>query len=156
MARFHDWPERLEVYLRASRALPFAWGAHDCVTFAFGAVEAMTGVAHVAAYRGRYDGAVGAARCLIEDGPELPRVSVMADDAESERVRLSALLQAGVCRRLGDPLPSPRLAQRGDIAVFPQPEGDTLAVVTGSTMAIVTPAGLYHVPLAHATVAWRV
>lgn len=43
LARYIDWPERLAAYLAQARPLPFAWGTHDCVTFAAGAVHAITG-----------------------------------------------------------------------------------------------------------------
>lgn len=34
-----DWPLLLEVYLDRARDTPFAWGLHDCATFAIGWVE---------------------------------------------------------------------------------------------------------------------
>lgn len=43
MKRFEDWPERLAEYLHARACVPFSWGVNDCVTFADGAVHAMTG-----------------------------------------------------------------------------------------------------------------
>ena len=43
--RLPDWPERLAAHIARHRATPFAWGAHDCVGFAFGAVQAITGAA---------------------------------------------------------------------------------------------------------------
>lgn len=43
LARLPDWPERLAAYLAHARPLRFTWGTHDCVTFAAGAVQAITG-----------------------------------------------------------------------------------------------------------------
>lgn len=43
ITRLPDWPERLAAYLQASAGQRFAWGSHDCVRFAAGAVLAVTG-----------------------------------------------------------------------------------------------------------------
>jgi hypothetical protein len=41
--RLTGWPERLAEYVAARVSMPFAWGSNDCITFAAGAVEAITG-----------------------------------------------------------------------------------------------------------------
>lgn len=41
--RLPDWRARLDQYLISVRDEPFAWGRHDCLRFAAGAVAAMTG-----------------------------------------------------------------------------------------------------------------
>jgi hypothetical protein len=43
LQRLPDWPERLADYLAAMRPHRFAWGTHDCVRFAAGAIAATTG-----------------------------------------------------------------------------------------------------------------
>lgn len=42
--RPEDWPDRLVAYLAACRAVPFAWGVHDCATFAAGWVQQLRGI----------------------------------------------------------------------------------------------------------------
>lgn len=54
---------------------------------------------------------------------------------------------------LGDPLSTPRLAQRGDILLG----GDPLAfgICAGRAGAFLTPEGLTEVPLSDCFLAWR-
>lgn len=64
MYRKPDWEVRLAAYLEPLRARAFAWGEHDCCTFAAGAVNAMTGVDPMPEFRGRYSTARGSVRAL--------------------------------------------------------------------------------------------
>ncbi len=64
MYRKPDWEVRLAAFLEPLRARPFAWGEHDCCTFAAGAVQAMTDVDPMPEFRGRYSTALGSARAL--------------------------------------------------------------------------------------------
>ncbi len=64
MDRKPDWETRLAAYLEPLRLRAFAWGEHDCCTFAAGAVEAMTGVDPMPEFRGRYSTARGSVRAL--------------------------------------------------------------------------------------------
>ena len=68
MNRLPDWEARLAAYLEPLRTLPFAWGKHDCCTFAAGAVKAMTGVDPMPEFRGRYTTARGSVRALRRIG----------------------------------------------------------------------------------------
>ncbi|MDF0489213.1 hypothetical protein PX554_13815 [Sphingomonas sp. H39-1-10] len=68
MYRKPDWDARLAAYLEPLRLRPFAWGSHDCCTFAAGAVEAMTGVDPMPEFRGRYSTAIGSARAITRFG----------------------------------------------------------------------------------------
>lgn len=54
MARYPDWPQRLNKYLVGVKAKQIVYGEHDCCTFAAGAVMAMTGEDPMAEFRGRY------------------------------------------------------------------------------------------------------
>jgi len=95
MYRKPDWEARLAAYLEPLRLRTFAWGRHDCCTFAAGAVEAMTEVDPIPEFRGRYSSARGAARAL----KRLGRGTLAATlDAKFEAVPAS-------------------LAQRGDIVM---------------------------------------
>ncbi len=68
MHRKPDWEVRLADFLEPLRARPFAWGEHDCCTFAAGAVQAMTGVDPMPEFRGRYSTPRGSARALRRFG----------------------------------------------------------------------------------------
>lgn len=68
MHRLPDWEARLAAYLEPLRSRPFAWGRHDCCTFAAGAVEAMTGVDPMPEFRGRYSTPRGSVRALRKFG----------------------------------------------------------------------------------------
>lgn len=66
--RTGDWEQALAAYFAACERKPYAWGEHDCVLFAAGAVLAVTGEDPAAAIRGRYRSKAGAARLLRELG----------------------------------------------------------------------------------------
>lgn len=89
LRRLPDWPERLAGHIAQHRATPFAWGGHDCVRFAAGAVQATTGHWPLAL---QWPNAAAAARLLRQLGG------------------LAAAVD-GVLPRLA----TPALAQRGDI-----------------------------------------
>ena len=68
LSRLRSWRARLGRYLAVEAGRPFAWGESDCVLFAAGAVEAMTGVDPAAPWRGRYRTERGAWRVLRRAG----------------------------------------------------------------------------------------
>lgn len=68
MYRLPDWETRLAAYLEPLRLRAFAWGRHDCCTFAAGAVLAMTDVDPIAEFRGRYSTPRGSVRALRKFG----------------------------------------------------------------------------------------
>lgn len=93
MYRRPDWEVRLAAYLEPLRLRAFAWGRHDCCTFAAGAVEAMTGVDPMPEFRGHYTTARGSVRALRRIGAGTLAATL---DTKFEPVE-------------------PSLAQRGDI-----------------------------------------
>ena len=62
MTRLADWRQRLAAYLVETRAAHFRLGRHDCFLFALGALDAMTGSAHLPVFAGRYDTVLEGAR----------------------------------------------------------------------------------------------
>ena len=64
--RLPDWEARLSDWLAAQRGRPFEWGRNDCVLFAAGAVQAMTGRDPAADVRGTWSTRIGALRALKE------------------------------------------------------------------------------------------
>ena len=69
MQRLPDWRARLGAHIAAHRTRPFAYGAHDCATFAAGAVQAVTGSDPAAGLTG-YTTRAGGLRRLRRNGLE--------------------------------------------------------------------------------------
>src|SRR5690348_1512638 len=134
MARFEDWPERLQSCVAAAVGAPFQWGTHDCVTWAADVVLALTGADVIADYRGRWDDRAGALECLAEMGG----------------------IEAAATARLGAPLETPLYAQRGDVVAISTEEGPALGICLGAELAFVSPAGLTLRSITAAMKAWRV
>lgn len=132
LSRLPDWPLRLAAYLEAGRGLAFAWGRSDCVRFAAGAVQAITG-RHVL----QWDWAdrASAAAVLRRCGGLVPGVGQV----------LPALAGA-------------QWAQRGDVLLV-QPGGRGrrwLAVADSGRWWALGPAGLISGPGSDAVMAWGV
>lgn len=68
MPRVNNWPRALNDYVAAHEQQAFAWGAHDCIMFACGAIEAITGKDPAHHWRGKYASAFGAARIFHDWG----------------------------------------------------------------------------------------
>ena len=136
MTRRHDWPERLAEVVRAARGKRFAWGRHDCATFAFDCAAAMTGVDRLADFRGRYRTPKGAQRALRRIGG----VTTLEDLATALTKRPAL----------------PETAQRGDLVLIDSDLGPALGVCLGARAAFVGAHGLAFVPTAAARRAWRV
>lgn len=128
-----DWPTRLAGVVEGRRQLPFSWGAHDCCAFAAACVEAVTGIDHFAAWRGRYRSRMGAMRWIAEAGG----------------------LPVLVSRALGEP-DLPGRAQRGDVVLIGTRAGFALGVCVGSTIACAGPQGVTFVPLNEGLQCWHV
>lgn len=129
--RLPGWETRLAVEIDAARLKPFAWGSHDCATWAFDVRRALTGEDAAHAWRGLYSTAKGAQRWLRRQG--------WAD------------YEAGARAILGEPVP-PLTAQRGDIVLV---EG-AFGVCAGAVAMCLGETGLTERPMTDATLAWRV
>lgn len=133
--RVAHWERILAARLEAAQAEPFAWGTHDCATWAFDLRRELIGGADVAsAWRDRYKTALGALRVMRRLG--WPELEAMGRDL------------------LGDPLATPLLAQRGDLILGGA--DPAFGVCAGARAAFVSPGGLVQVPLADCHMAWRV
>lgn len=134
--RRSDWPLLLEVYVERHRDTAFAWGRHDCVTFAIGWLElAREDLAPREELAGQLDyaSAFGALRSL--DGRELLQ-------AVNDWGRLTEV--------------APRFAQRGDIVLVSCEERLCLGACVGDHAAAPGAAGLVLVPMSAACAAWKV
>lgn len=133
MGKAPHWEVRLSEQIEAARERPFSWGEHDCATWAADVWAALTGEQSPAiAWRGRYKTALGAERFRRKAGYPSMEAAGMA--------------------LLGEPLPTPLLAQRGDV-VFAQ---DAFGVCVGARAAFVGAKGLEFLRLRDCVLAWRV
>lgn len=131
--RRETWDTELMMYIHAVESTPFAWGEFDCVTFAAGCVEAMTGNDLMATIRGSYQNERGARRLLSSFGG----------------------LRAAISSVLGEPI-SPLLARRGDVVTANGPHGETTAVCIGARYIMTGTHDLVTGSMAGAIAAWRV
>lgn len=139
LKRLADWPSRLDVYLRATRDRPFCWGTLDCVLFAAGAVEAMTGTDPVPGLAGSYDAPRGAWDTLqARYGGDLETAT------------------AKVMEGLGQHRVDVKRAGRGDVVLAEAGDGrDALGICLGKVAVFHTARGHVYVPRPWLA-AWRV
>jgi hypothetical protein len=78
MPRISNWPRALADYVAANQHKAFAWGKQDCIMFACGAIEAITGKDPAHHWRGQYASALGAARIFRNWGGFEEMVSTIA------------------------------------------------------------------------------
>ena len=131
--RLPGWPERLAGYIAASAHRPFCWGSNDCVTFAAGAVAAVTGW----------------------NPPRPPWDDV--HDALRQLRRVGGLVAAVESIGL-QPLSRPACAARGDVVLI---GGDKvrrpfLGVCVGHVWAAPGERGLAYGPMSAAVRGWKV
>ena len=134
--RREGWPERLTAMVEAARDLPFAWGSHDCCTFAARWVESERGVSILAPFahaRGAWASALEAARIVRDAGG----------------------LSAIVTEQLGASI-APAQAMRGDVVRVEIEGRESLAVVLGETAAAPGEAGIAFAPMARWLEGWEV
>lgn len=131
--RLPHWEHRLAEAIDAARKEPFAWGRHDCATWAFDLRRELAGGPDLAAlWRGRYRTALGSRRVMRRLG--------WADmDAMGRSL-------------LGAPRETVLLAQRGDIVLGPGALG--FGICLGARAAGMAPEGLVLTPLASCALAW--
>ncbi len=134
MSRLPDWNSRLVDYLSSVARMPWRPGSHDCVTFASGWREAITGVDLLGDHRGSYRS--------LEQGFAMLHARGWADHVE-------AVTQGLVeCR--------PELARIGDLVVVPNEVMHlAMAGCGGAAVHVLTPRGLGVAPLTAAVRAWR-
>lgn len=119
-------------YLDAHARTPFAWGSHDCVCFAAGAVRALTGRDLLAEVGHHWTSERGALRLLRKLGG----------------------VEGAVDQVLAR-LPGTAFAHRGDVGLVVQSGIGNLVVFEGDLVVGVHPvAGLQRLRRGAATVAW--
>ena len=130
--RHPDWQRRFAAFGRARAAMPFAWGANDCCTFAAAAVEALTGEDPMSTIP-PYDGAMEAGRMVEEGGGLKP----LAD----------SFLGASV---------TPSMAAVGDIVLVVNAGRQMLAVCNGTNVLAPGETGVAVLGMETAIAAWKI
>ena len=123
---------RLDRLISEARNRPFEWGRHDCGTFAASIVRELTG--RVLPLPTGYSTATGSAVAM-------------------RRKTGAADLGDAVSFFIGDPLTSPKQAQRGDIVLH---RNKALGVCVGDRAFCLSESGLLAVPMTDCVTAWRV
>jgi hypothetical protein len=130
--RLPDWEARLVSLVNEAPQRRFGWGRFDCCTFAADAVQAVTGRDPMAGLRGY----------------KTWRQAVLL-------ARRLGGLQEAVRQALGEPLPSPKYAQRGDIVIV-NSKLPALGVVVGASALVPLPMGVQRIPMGDWVTGWRV
>ncbi len=133
--RVPDWPARLAAFIRERRSLPYAYGTNDCCTMVQDWITAATGADPMPGIV-RPTSRIAGARFLLSGG---------YGDVEG--------LATSV---LGQPLPAPRLAGRGDVISFWADDEAHLAIVEGVSAVTPTDLGLGWVPRGLWRLGWKV
>jgi hypothetical protein len=130
------WEARLLAVVAAAQHEPYRLGTHDCFRLACRVVEALTGVDRWPQFAGQYATKREALRLIARFGLTF----------ESAFDWFFAL-----------PHTSPKVARRGDIAAYADPEGEKhLGIVLGAETAVLGPHGLLRVPTLQCLAAWRI
>lgn len=128
--RVERWPVLLAEAVEDARLRPFAWGSHDCASWAFTVAARLRGEP-APKWLGRYRTRIGARRVLRRAGVALEDIGTAV---------------------LGMPLATPLIAQRGDV-VFQQ---GAYGICIGIDVAQPGPDGLTLSPIDGLGRAWRV
>jgi hypothetical protein len=126
--RCANWPEALAAYIDRKRNEPFSWGVNDCCLFGADWIQLCTGLDPAATLRGTYDRALSGVRVLEKHGGLIGTIQ-----AHMEPLGFKPIGQG--------------FAARGDIAVRDCGNGDTMAILIGSSIAYVGKDGLLFAEL---------
>lgn len=136
--RRKDWMMRLADAVESVRALPFAYGLHDCCTFTAHCLDKMCDTDLMA-------------RMQSEDA---------YTDEEGAYARIAAAggLQALITKYLGEPMPNALFAAPGDVALAENGDGrEIIGVIIGhQIIAPAAPRGVLALPIAQMRAAWKV
>lgn len=130
LERTIGWESRLFNYMQSKFMEPFAWGTHDCCTFAAGAIQAVTEqVVFEPAYTSVFE-----AQTFME--------SVGG-------------IEAWMTEHFGEPA-APLQARLGDIGLLTLPDRELLCVVAGHQVVAPGEEHSLFYPLTDCTKVWRV
>ena len=126
--RCANWPEALSSYIDLKRDEAFAWGVNDCCLFGANWIQLCTGLDPAESLRGTYDSALSGVRVLENHGGLIGTI-----ETHMEPLGFKPISQG--------------FAARGDIAVRDCGNGDTMAILIGSSIAYVGKDGLLFAEL---------
>ena len=132
--RLEGWELRLARYINDHMYMPFQWGQNDCMLFAAGGVEAVTGVDPGAEFRGTYDDAISAYRIIG------------GTDKIEEFVN-------GI---MGAPIENLALLGRGDAVMADNDGRPCLGICMGTDSVFPSETGLRSIPTARVIKGWKV
>lgn len=139
MSRPADWPERLAAEIEAARATPFAWGRHDCFTWAARVVLRLGGADLMRGLHDTWTSEAEALQVMRALGPDM------------------TCAVGALCRGAGMQPVGTLCAHRGDLVVLSTPGGDCAGICTGRSAMVVGKTGLVAVSMnRHALAAWVV
>jgi hypothetical protein len=123
--------EQLIPYLRAQEGIPFAWGAHDCLTFTNGAWRAMYGHGWADDWLGRY---------LLNGKPRCREAMILEFGFKTFEEAVDLRLQ-----------PAGKYPPRGALVTTTHARrwvtGVALGICVGTHCAFLTDKGLTYLPL---------
>ena len=137
--RNENWPGILEAQIKDAAGREFVWGEFDCCLWACDVIEAMTGRDPAQTFRGKYKskrGAYGQLKRQYGGG--------VREAAEA------------IFEYLGFREVPKTFAQRGDVVLVTTPDGDALAIWTGTYCVLPSPTGLTRLGIEDVLRAWRV
>ena len=135
--RPQDWPDRLVAYLAQCRPLGFAWGTHDCASFAAGWVQAVHGFDPLDGIRGTYASEAEYEALLQEWGG----LGALLD-------QIAAIHELPEC--------PPAFARRGDIVLAMVGNMEGLGIMDAVNVAVVGPDRMRLAPRSAILRAWVV
>lgn len=135
--RVSNWPAALADYVREREQKPFAWGTHDCIMFACGAIEAITGHDPAHHWRGTYGNAFQAAHIFRAWGGFEEMIATIAGGEGYDEQPIT-------------------MARRGDLVLLHEGRHPAAGVCLGVFSAFTGPKHLIMVKTATCSRAWRV
>ena len=131
--RKENWDTELFNFINSKKYTSFQWGVHDCIMFAVGCAQAMTGIDLAEKYRG-----------------------YATEDEAMEIIKVAGGFKELVTENMGKEI-SPKMARRGDWVLLELNEMPSLAVCLGSqAMGVRKESGLALRPMPEAKAAWRI
>lgn len=131
--RPNDWPERLAEFIEANLHTPFNWGTHDCSQFVIKCEIAVTGSTKYQDSIGKYKTKRGAAMHLKGQG-----FDGLWDYVSSRYTEIDKAF-----------------ANRGDVVGHITPDGESVGIMIGNTIACVGDDGIIFKPINEAHRFWR-
>jgi hypothetical protein len=127
--RHSGWEAAFAARIEDTKHTPFEWGKNDCILWAGGCAEAITGRNYLSNIKGRYKTKRGAYRLIKSLAPSLPE----AVDLYASRIPVLT-------------------ATRGDVVW----NGEGMGVCNGVYSLFLTEAGLVSLKTKECSIAWRI